>query len=103
MNGPALQIDNSGNADSQPQKLMGRRILVGQEARGLDDLIHHFFASAAYFGEHAHTLKLRAALFHSGDTQVGTSQIDPYGECRHYPRLLLRKAEPGSNYNESFQ
>src|SRR5947208_2931745 len=83
MNGAALQVNNSGNADSQPQEFVGRRILVGEKARGLGDLIHHFFAPSAYFAEHAHTLKLRAALVHSGNAQVGASQVDPYGECRH--------------------
>src|ERR1041385_873003 len=83
MNGPALQIDNPGNPDSKPQEFMGRRIFVGQEACGLNDPLDDLFAPSAYFREHAYALKLYTALFHSGNAQVGASQINPYGECRH--------------------
>src|SRR5579864_4953684 len=101
MNGAALQVNYSGNTYAQPQELVGRRIFVAEEAHGLSELLDHFFAPAAYFGQRVDPLKLRAALVHSGDSQVGASQIDPNGECRH--TRLLRKAEPEINYNESFQ
>jgi hypothetical protein len=102
MNGPALQIDNPGNPDPQSEEFVGRRILIGQEACGLNDLLNYFFAPPAYFREHANALKLYAALFHGGNAQVGASQINPYGECRH-TRPSCAKADPGGNYNESFQ
>src|ERR1043166_2732999 len=101
MNGAALQVNNSGHADAQPQKLVGKGILVGQEAGGLGDLIHNFFAAPAYLGEHAYSLKLNTALLDRGDAQVGASQVNPDGECRHGPPPA--KTEPGRNYNESFQ
>src|ERR1044071_869224 len=101
MNGAALQVNNSGNTNTQPQKLVGRRILIGQRAHRFGKLVDDFFAPAANFGEHVDTLKLSTALFYRGDAQVGASQVDPDGECRHGPPPA--KKGPERNYNESFQ
>src|SRR5580765_2978276 len=85
MDGAALQVNNSGHTDTQSQKLVGRRILVGQKAHGFGKLLDHFFAPAADFSERVDTLKLSTALLDRGDAQVGASQVNPDGECRHGP------------------
>jgi hypothetical protein len=45
----------------------------------------NLLASAADFGERVDTIKLRTVLFYRGDAEVGASQVDPDGECRHGP------------------
>src|SRR5215831_2471121 len=85
MDGTALQVNNSGYADTQAQELMGWRVLVGQKADRLGKLMNNLFAAAADFGERIHTLKLRTAHFYRGNAQVGASQVHPDGECRHGP------------------
>src|SRR5689334_8287123 len=85
MNGAALQVNNSGNADAQAQELMRWRVLVGQKADRLGKLMDNLLAPAANFGERVDTLKLSTALLDRGDAQVGASQVNPDGECRHGP------------------